>query len=222
MTTLITGATRGIGLGLAQAMAAAGAEVIGTCRTAPPEATPEGLRWLRFDAADPQAAQGLGAALGDTALELLICNAGVYLEKGQSLETGYAADLWARTFAVNVTGVFQTVQAALPALARGHRPRIAIIASAMGSDARAPGGSYIYRASKAAALNMGRNLAVDLKPRGIAVGIYHPGWVKTDMGGGAADIDIGTSVAGLLARFEALDLSDTGCFRSYDGTAIPF
>jgi NAD(P)-dependent dehydrogenase (short-subunit alcohol dehydrogenase family) len=53
----------------------------------------------------------------------------------------------------------------------------------MGSSERAPGGSYIYRASKAAATNLGRNLATDLAPRGIAVGIYHPGWVRTDMGG---------------------------------------
>ena len=91
----------------------------------------------------------------------------------------------------------------------------------MASDTLAPGGSYIYRASKAAVLNLGRNLAVDLKPRGIAVGIYHPGWVQTEMGGGTADITVDQSVAGLLARFDDLSLVTTGCFETWDGRAHP-
>ncbi len=114
------------------------------------------------------------------------------------------------------------MQALLPALRQSPRGRVAIIASRMGSDARAPGGAYIYRASKAAAINLGRNLAVDLAPQGIAVGIYHPGWVRTDMGGAGADIDIATSVAGLVARFDALEIGDTGCFRDHDGSPIAF
>ena len=118
-------------------------------------------------------------------------------------------------------GVFLTIQTLLPNLRAAHG-KIAIIASAMGSDARAPGGSYIYRASKAAALNLGRNLAADLRGEGIAVGIYHPGWVKTEMGGPAAEISTAQSVAGLAQRFAALDVTTTGCFESYDGTAIPF
>ncbi|MCW8842366.1 MAG: short-chain dehydrogenase, partial [Rhodobacteraceae bacterium] len=79
-----------------------------------------------------------------------------------------------------------------------------------------------YRASKAAALNLGRNLAVDLEHIRIAVGIYHPGWVRTDMGGAAADIDADESANGLMARFDDLSLKETGCFLSYDGTPIAF
>ncbi len=92
----------------------------------------------------------------------------------------------------------------------------------MASDTKAPGGSYIYRASKAAALNLGRNLATDLKPQGIAVGIYHPGWVQTDMGGAGADITETQSAQGLAARFAALSLETTGCFETWDGRAHPF
>jgi NAD(P)-dependent dehydrogenase (short-subunit alcohol dehydrogenase family) len=87
----------------------------------------------------------------------------------------------------------------------------------MASDTRALGGSYAYRASKAAALNLGRNLATDLKGLGIAVGIYHPGWVKTDMGGDAADITVAESASGLLDRFADLSLDSTGCFKTWDG-----
>jgi NAD(P)-dependent dehydrogenase (short-subunit alcohol dehydrogenase family) len=118
---------------------------------------------------------------------------------------------------VNVTGVFLTVQALLGNLRRAEKPKIAIISSQMASHARAPGGSYAYRASKAAALNIGRNLASDLKPDGIAVGIYHPGWVRTDMGGMEGDISVEESVEGLLHEFDVLDMSTTGCFHTWDG-----
>jgi NAD(P)-dependent dehydrogenase (short-subunit alcohol dehydrogenase family) len=214
MHILITGANRGIGAGLAAAYHDRGAEITATARNA------EGLH--RLDVTDPMSIRVLADKLGDRALDLLVCNAGVYLDKGQSLEDGYAPEIWADTFAVNVTGVFLTVQALLPNLGRATAPKIAIISSQMGSSTRAPGGSYIYRASKAAALNLGRNLAADLKPRGIAVGIYHPGWVQTDMGGGAAAITTKEAVAGLVARFEALDLDTSGCFETWDGRAHPY
>jgi len=152
----------------------------------------------------------------------LICNAGVYLDKGHALEGGYDAQLWADTFAVNVTGVFLTVQALLPALKRSSAPKIAVLASQMGSSERAGGNAYIYRASKAAAVNLARNLAMTLKSDGIAVGAYHPGWVQTDMGGAAADIDAATSAAGLIERFDLLSRDHTGVFENYDGTLMPF
>jgi NAD(P)-dependent dehydrogenase (short-subunit alcohol dehydrogenase family) len=100
--------------------------------------------------------------------------------------------------------------------------KLAIISSQMASHTRAPGGSYIYRSSKAAALNLGRNLATDLAPLGIAVGIYHPGWVKTDMGGDAAAITVEESAAGLIDRFDELSLESTGCFKTYDGQDHPY
>jgi NAD(P)-dependent dehydrogenase (short-subunit alcohol dehydrogenase family) len=214
MHVLITGANRGIGAELAAAYAAQGADVTATARATP------GL--TRLDVTDPMSIRVLADKMGDRALDLLVCNAGVYLDKGETLEDGYGPDLWAETFAVNVTGVFLTVQALLPNLARAKAPKIAIIASQMGSSTRNTGGSYIYRASKAAAINLGRNLATDLKPRGIAVGIYHPGWVQTDMGGGRADITTEEAVEGLLSRFDALDLAGTGGFETWDGRPHAF
>lgn len=214
---LITGAGRGIGLELARAYAAAGWQVLATART--PMAAGHGITWLQADVTDPASVARLPDAAGP-ALDLLICNAGVYLDRGQPLETGFAADLWARTFAVNVTGVFLTVQALLPAL-RAGRGKIAIVSSQMGSNARAKGGNYIYRASKSAALNLGRNLATDLAAEGMPVGIYHPGWVRTEMGGAGADIEPAQSAAGLMARFAALDLATTGVFEDWSGQPMP-
>ncbi|MEZ5779090.1 MAG: SDR family NAD(P)-dependent oxidoreductase [Paracoccaceae bacterium] len=215
MRVLITGANRGIGRALFDACAARGDLVAGTTR-----GPQTGADWLRLDLSDPGSVASMKGAFGDHPLDLLVCNAGVYLDRGHDIAEGYGASLWADSFAVNVTGVFLTIQALLPNL-RAATGKIAIISSRMGSQALAPGGSYIYRASKAAALNLGRNLAADLKRDGIAVGIYHPGWVRTDMGGAGADVDPSTAALGLLARFEALGPSTTGCYEDYAGRTIP-
>jgi NAD(P)-dependent dehydrogenase (short-subunit alcohol dehydrogenase family) len=220
MSILITGANRGVGLALAELAAAQGQAVIGTYRG---ETSPsvKGIDWQSLNVTEPESHQSLAERLKGKPLSLLVCNAGVYLEKEQTLENGYAKPLWDDTFAVNVTGVFLTIQALLPNI-RAGKGKIAIISSQMGSDTRAPGGSYIYRASKAAALNLGRNLSTDLKSEGISVGIYHPGWVQTDMGGSGADITVEQSAGGLMQRFQALNIATTGCFETWNGTPHPF
>jgi NAD(P)-dependent dehydrogenase (short-subunit alcohol dehydrogenase family) len=209
MHIVITGANRGIGRELYDRYTAAGHEVTGTSR--------QGGAFTTLDVTNPDSQAALARALDGKPVDLLICNAGVYLDKGESLADGYPAAMWAESFAANVTGVFLTVQALLPNLQMDTGAKLTILSSQMASHTRAPGGSYIYRASKAAALNLGRNLAVDLAPLGIAVGVYHPGWVRTEMGGEAAAISVAESAAGLIDRFDDLNLDSTGCFKTYDG-----
>ena len=213
MNILITGASRGIGAGLSAHYKDAGHTVFGTGRSSVAEVT--------LDVTQPSAHTAMAAQLADLPLDLVVCNAGVFLDRGDALDTGYAADLWAQTFAANVTGVFLTIQALLPNLRLSAAPKIAILSSQMASHTHAPGGSYIYRASKAAVLNLGRNLAADLAGE-IAVGIYHPGWVQTDMGGATAAITVDESVAGLVARFADLSHDSTGCFETWDGRPHPY
>jgi NAD(P)-dependent dehydrogenase (short-subunit alcohol dehydrogenase family) len=215
MHVVITGASRGIGEGLARRFRDRGDRVTAT-------STKGGEGLVALDVTQPDSIEAFAEAV-EGPVDLLICNAGIYLDKGQALEGGFDAATWAQTMAVNVAGPFLTVQALLPKLrASALAAKVAIIASAMGSQARAPGGSYIYRASKAAVVNVGRNLAADLAADGIAVGVYHPGWVQTDMGGAGADIDTATSTAGLIRRFDALSPATTGCFEAWDGAPIPF
>jgi len=215
---LVTGANRGIGAALLAAATARGDDAQGTARGAAPPL-------LSVDVTDPAAHGRLAAKLAGQPLDVLICNAGIYPDRSERLDSGYPAAMWAEAFAVNVTGAFLTVQALMPnlraAAAGAGLARIALISSQMGSTTRAPGGSYIYRASKAALVNLGRNLAADLARDGIAVGIYHPGWVRTDMGGRGADLDPATAAAGLLARIDALSPATTGCFDTWDGRAHP-
>ena len=220
MTILITGANRGIGLALAEYEAARGSNVIGTARGALP-ASKDRLTWEHLEVTNHASHIALASRLAGKPLDLLVCNAGIYPDRGQQLESGYPAEMWTNAFAVNVTGVFMTIQTLLPNIRAGHG-KIAIISSQMASDTKAPGGAYIYRASKAAVLNLGRNLATDLRNEGIPVGIYHPGWVRTEMGGSSADIGVDDSAHGLAARFHALSIETTGCFECWDGRTHPY
>ena len=148
-----------------------------------------------------------------------MCNAGIYEDRGLAVGDDYPRGLWERGFAVNVEGPFRAVEALLPNL-RAARGRVAIVTSQMGSSEMAGGGSYVYRASKAAATNLALNLAADLAPQ-VAVGAYHPGWVRTDMGGSGAAISPEASARGLVARFDALGPDRTGVFETWDGRPHP-
>ncbi len=216
MTVLITGANRGIGKAMFDAYAARGETVFGTHRQ------PDDAAMLELDVTDPASQCALATRMKGKPVDLLICNAGVNIDQGQRLESGYPSALWEACFAANVTGVFMTIQSLLRNLRLSEHPKIAIIGSQLGSQTIASGGGYIYNASKAAVLNVGRNLAVDLAPEGFAVGIYHPGWVRTDMGGDSADISMQESADGLMARFDALCVETTGCFENWDGRPHPY
>lgn len=225
MVTVVTGASRGIGLELVTSLAARNRPVLGTYRDAPPVVPAPGdapVAWHPLDVVDPESHAALSAHLDDRPIDLLVCNAGIYLDKGERLADGYPPQMWGKMFETNVTGVFMSVQSLLPQLQQSGGGKIAIISSTMASHTSAPGRSYIYRASKAAVLNLGRNLAADLAGLGIAVGIYHPGWVQTDMGGAEANLTAPEAAAGLIERFDALSVETTGCFETWDGHAHPY
>jgi len=67
-----------------------------------------------------------------------------------------------------------------------------------------------------------RLLAFDLGPRGIITCAVHPGWVRTDMGGGGAPIDAVRSVSGLRDLIVRLEHHDNGHFINYDGRELPW
>ena len=186
---LVTGAARGLGLEFARSFAADGWHVIAVCRQ-PSEA----LRSLEGDIAieevpvtDFDAVQALGQRLADGRLDLLINNAGLYGGRGGFGETDYSS--WPEVMALNVMAPTAMVEALVGPLAASGG-LVVNISSGLGSISGTGGGSYPYRSSKAALNMVTASLAKDLASRGIAVVSFHPGWVRTDMGGSGAPLAV--------------------------------
>jgi NAD(P)-dependent dehydrogenase (short-subunit alcohol dehydrogenase family) len=242
-TIMITGANRGIGFEMTKQAAARGDTIIACARNvmeAPalvalargnPAITLLGLD-VTAEGDMKQIAAGMRRKV-----DMLVCNAGVLDSYGGLDDPARNSRAIETVLMTNIAGVYFTVRAFLPHLLMAAETettdsdtskadtmigRIAIISSIMGSQTLSAANAPIYRASKAAATNLARSFAVELAPRGIAVGAYHPGWVRTDMGGPNADVAPADSAAGLLQRFDLLSLETTGIYETYDGTALPF
>jgi len=219
-TVLVTGANRGIGLEYCQQLTQRGDQVIAVCRSSSPEL--EALA-VRIEAGLELTAEAdiaeLVRRLEGLALDVLILNAGL-------LEATRLDDLDAgsvrRQFEVNALAPLRLVQALLPQLHPGSK--LALMTSRMGSiDDNTSGGSYGYRMSKVALNMAGRSLAHDLKPRGIAVAILHPGLVRTRMVNfNPQGISPEQAVRGLLARIDALSLETSGSFWHANGEVLPW
>ena len=122
-------------------------------------------------------------------------------------------------FEINSLGPLRITTALLPNLKEGSK--VALITSRMGSVGdNTSGGQYGYRMSKCALNIAGASLAVDLRPKGIAVALLHPGFVRTEMTGGNGLINASESAAGLLARIEELNLANSGGFWHTNGESL--
>ena len=219
---LIVGSNRGIGLELTKQLAARGDEVIAACRRS--SAALDGLSKAGVDVragVDVTARPSLDAlarAIEPASVDWLVVVAGV-LERMRLDALDF--DSIRRQFEINAIGPLQTTAALLPTLAESAK--IGLISSRMGSMAdNTSGASYGYRMSKAALNMAGRSLAHDLRPRGFAVLLLHPGWVRTDMTSGEGHIDAAESAAGLIARLDELTLARSGSFVHQSGETLPW
>lgn len=176
---LVTGASRGIGLGIATAFVAAGAAVHMLAETSEVETAAASLadaggtppRAIVCDVTEPDAVARL-AGLG--ALDVLINNAG--LERPTRLDDPSSATLFARLMDINVTGMFRVTQAVLPLMPQGA----AIVNTASVWGRSAPASYSAYAASKHAVIGLTRSFSRELAPRRIRVNAVCPGWVGTD------------------------------------------
>ncbi len=224
-TILITGSNRGIGLAFAQQCASIGWRVIACCRD-PASAVelgrvPGDVQVHALDVSDQASIDALGRDLGAMPIDILVNNAGVSGRAGQQFGSIDEA-AWEQAFRVNAIAPIKLAEALIGHIERGDRRLIVCMTSRMGSIAEAPGGSYAYRTSKAALNMAARNLAGDLRPRGIGVVLFHPGWVRTDMGGPAAALTPRASVQGMWRVIERLGPDDSGRFFDCDGAAVPW
>jgi NAD(P)-dependent dehydrogenase (short-subunit alcohol dehydrogenase family) len=217
-TILVTGCNRGIGYQLCKQLAERGDEVIGVCRSSNQQLDALGIRIV--DGVDVGTDACIGAlheAIGDQSIDVLVNNAGI-LRREKLGEIDYGAML--EQYQVNALGPLRVTEALLGNLAEGSK--VAIVTSRVGSIAdNGSGGHYGYRASKTAVNMIGTNLMHDLRPRGIAVALLHPGLVATDMTGGSG-IDPVDSAAGLIARIDELTMETSGHFWHAEGYELPW
>jgi len=230
-TLLITGASRGIGLEFCTQYAAEGWRVLACCRD-PGKADalsklathyPDLIKLYALDVTNQAQIEQLAQSLADESIDLLINNAGVYptSDKRGFGHTDYAE--WMTTFNINTMAPLKMAESFVNQIARSKLKRIVTLTSQMGSMAdNTSGGSYLYRSSKAAANMVIKSLAIDLKEKGITSVAFHPGWVKTDMGGPNAMIPVEQSVAAMRKVIAGLTLADTGKFIGNDGLVIPW
>lgn len=218
-TALITGANRGIGLALATQLHNQGWEIFAICRSDSEEIEAIASMVITgIDVTSPEQLQQAKAIIGDTKIDLLINNAGL-LQDEQLGSIDY--DSMLAQYEINTLAPLMVTETFLDNLTEGSK--IANITSRMGSIAdNDSGGRYGYRASKAAFNAVGKSLAEDLKPRGIAVAQLHPGWVQTRMVNFSGLISTEESAAGLIERIEQLDLSNTGSFWHSNGEVLPW
>ena len=217
-TWLVTGASRGIGLDLVRQVHARADHVIATCRTRTPELDAVGCRVVDgIDVGSDDVGAALLEVLGDgQPVDVVVNNAG--LARWDTLET-IDVDAAREELEVNALGPLRVTLALLPRLGPGAK--IALISSKAGSIGDGPSGrNYGYRMSKAALNMLGANLAADLAPRGIHVGVFHPGFVRTEMTQGGGNVDPPESAAGLIRQIDALDASRSGRFFHADGSEV--
>ena len=216
---LIIGASRGIGLELVRQYRANGAAVTATARD---DAGLERLRTqgataLRLDVVDAASASGLAWQVDGARFDVAIINAGVSGTRTTGLQPPDEAE-FDHVMRTNVLGPMRMLAQIAEALAPGAR--VAVLSSRMGSiSLRAAPNSWLYRASKAAVNSVLKDASLALAGQAVCVA-FHPGWVRTDMGGANADIDVTESVTGIRRVIAGLREADNGGFFNYNGQVL--
>lgn len=218
---LVVGASRGLGLEFVRQARAAGDAVTATARQSDGLAALRalGATALQLDVADPVSASALGWQIESSGFDRVVLNAGVYGPRHAGLQPPTDAEFDA-VMHTNVLGAMRVLcDLANPGvLARGAR--VLVLSSRMGSiGERRSSAGWLYRASKAALNSVLRDASLSLHGRAVCVAA-HPGWVRTDMGGSAADLTPERSVADLRRLIERLGEDDNGRFLNHDGTPI--
>ncbi|KJG03177.1 SDR family oxidoreductase [Photobacterium angustum] len=224
-SVLITGANRGIGLGLVKQYLSQGWLVHATSRSLETASDLQDLTSGNadliihsLDVTNYEQFDQLATQL--PSLDLVINNAGYYGPKGYGFGQTDVEE-WRRVFEINTIAPLKLIESLYPLLKKGTTKKIACISSKVGSmEENTSGGGYIYRSSKAALNSVVKSLSNDLRDEGFTVIALHPGWVQTEMGGPNALIDTTTSAIGLFEVIEHSSVNNSGEFINYDGKRI--
>ncbi|XP_057321602.1 C-factor-like isoform X2 [Microplitis mediator] len=241
---LITGCNRGLGLGLVQHLTQLPnppEKIFATCRDINKAEKlreiaerSKNVHIIKADLKDlkdyERIVNEVSSHVGDAGLNVLFNNAAI-MTQSTKLEGVKAEDL-TEVYFVNTVVPIMLTKAFLPLLKKAaagkqgmgvDRAAVINMTSLMGSIAdNGSGGAYPYRCSKAALNAATKSMSVDLKDDGILVACMHPGWVKTDMGGGNAPMDVDSSVQNMIQTVLGLSEKDNGTFIRHNGTILPW
>jgi NAD(P)-dependent dehydrogenase (short-subunit alcohol dehydrogenase family) len=229
-TVFISGANRGIGLGMALLMARKGYTVFAgyrdrerSARLLDAAGEESRIMPVKVDVTREDDLKGLVDTIASRAghLDILINSAGINPGKDAGLDSFSLSDL-TEGFLVNVGGPFLATKYLLRLLKEGREKKVVNISSVMGSIQLSTGDMAPYRLSKAALNMLTKNQSIAYQRYGITVVCLHPGWVRTDMGGPEAPLTVDEAVPRLVEIIENVSLARTGEFISYDGQVIPY
>lgn len=229
---VVTGAGRGIGLGLAKKLIADGHEVWGTARhpenaTQLTEAGAAGVLTLDIGDSGSIEAFALDLAAQVDSVDTLINNAGMTsvdlgVDRRAQGPLQTSKEVVMRQIEVNAIGPMLLTQALRPLLGAGTDPMVLNISSQLGSmvvGAQMPF-DVGYNSSKSV-VNMITVMSATADPQ-VAYVAMHPGWVQSEMGGPKAAITIDESAAGIVSTLNTLTSADSGRFVKIDGTDHPW
>jgi len=223
-TALIIGASRGLGLGLVKTLLADGWQVTATVRNPKGADALQALGKVRIeklDMDDQQAVIALSQQLKGEMFDLLFVNAGV---KGPEVQTPGGATLAqvGQLFFTNAVAPINLAQRFVGQI-RPDTGVLAFMSSVLGSVTMPDAPELaLYKASKAALNSMTNSFVTQLGEQKMTVLSLHPGWVKTDMGGEGADLDVETSTRGLIDQVNAYAGKGGHHFVNYRGDVIPW
>ncbi len=235
-TVFITGANRGLGLEFVRQYVSQGDIVHACCRRpggaaelkALEKANRATLHVHALDVTRTEAVQRLAGALSETAIDILINNAGVFGPKAESEKDlrqslGHIdEEIVAKVMRINAVAPLVVAQAFTEHVARSSLKKMIAISSSLGSISETSGSYYAYRMSKAA-LNMAMaTVAKDLSAHGVSVQVFCPGWVRTDMGGAHAPQTVEGSVRGMRELINLPSPPGAARFQLFDGTPVPW
>jgi NAD(P)-dependent dehydrogenase (short-subunit alcohol dehydrogenase family) len=239
-TALITGANKGIGLETARQLGQKGMTVLLGARD--PKKGEEAAATLRkegidahaleLDVSDSKSIQAAAAKVERDfgRLGVLVNNAGIMIDERGRKTSGQSLDTWRKTFDTNFFGLIETTNAFLPLLRKSEAGRIVNLSSILGSIAyHATPGSPVYESKETPAYNVSKSavnaytvqLAHELKDTKIKVNAAHPGWVKTEMGGEGAMMEIPDGAKTSVALATADEKGPNGAFL-HDGEPLPW
>ena len=223
-TILITGSNRGIGLELVKESLAKNFSVVGTFRNKNNaeellKLKSNNLKLFEMDVVKENSILNVSNNIDDT-IDYLICNAGINNGYGGIFDEDHSHEKMLEVLNVNVLGCILTIRHFTRNLRKSAK--IILISSIMSAQKHSGSNALIYRASKAAVNNIMVSISQEFKSKYIIVSSFHPGWVRTEMGGPNATLSAKDSASSLLKSFENLTFEDTGKFFNYDGNEMNF